>query len=180
MMMQGSARSSLTLAAFFALGVGSILGYTYARRDDTPAPLREVLAPAVAQPVPPIAATPGNGVAPPAPVPEQTTKAEVPSDTQLLADALGPDATKGEAAVQTLAQMPKERSLPLLRRILTSGDEKRRVLALHSLRTVARDQGDDDGEIRAVVREAIYHSDNEDLTNEAQTVLSDIETSARH
>jgi hypothetical protein len=177
MIQQGTARSTATLAALFALGLGSILGYTYARRDDTPARSPEVAVPAVARPVPPAIAMPAESViAPSAPAAEPATKAELPSEADLLADALGSDAAKGEATVRKLAQMPKERSLPVLRRVLTSGDETRRVLALHSLRTVARDQGDDDGEVRAIVREAIYHGDNETLTNEAQSVLSDIET----
>lgn len=177
MMIQGAARSSLTLVALFALGLGSILGYTYAQRDDTRAPSLEVPAPVVARPVVPVTAAPAeSGITPQAPAAEPATSPDLPSDAQLLADALGSDAAKGEAAVQSLARMPKARSLPILRRILTSGDEKRRVLALHSLRTVARDQGDEDGEVRTVVREAIYHGDNEELTNEAQTVLSDIET----
>lgn len=183
MMIQGAARSSLTLVGLFALGLGSILGYTYAQRDDVRAPAAvlgdDVAAPAVARPASPLAVTPPSesGIAPQAPpASEKAASADVPSEAQLLADALGSDAIKGEASVRKLAQMPKERSLPILRRVLTSGDEKRRVVALHSLRAVARDQGDDNGEIRGVVREAIYHGDNEELTNEAQSVLSDIET----
>jgi hypothetical protein len=94
----------------------------------------------------------------------------------LLADALGQNVAKGEVAVETLAKMPKERAVPVLRQILTSGDEKRRVLALHSLRTLARKQGDEDSGIRDVIRVAIYHSDSEAITNEAQTVLSEVES----
>jgi hypothetical protein len=183
MMIQGAARSSLTLVALFALGLGSILGYTYAQRDSrvgASSLADEVAAPVVAQRASPANAQPAQGetaLPQPAAGAEPTAVTpEPPSDTQLLADALGSDATKGEAIVRKLAQMPKERSLPILRRVLTSGDESRRVLALHSLRTVARDQGDNDGEIRSVVREAIYHGDNEALTSEAQSVLSDIET----
>lgn len=175
MMMQGAARSSLTLVALFALGLGSILGYTYARRDDTPAPSQRRAAPTVSRPAQDVVA-PLAADAPP-PSADRSAKAEeLPSEDQLLADALGQDFAKKDAAFATLAKMPKSKALPVLRHIITSGDEPRRLLALHSLRTFALSQGDADGAIRNAVRDAIYHGDSDEVANEAQTVLDDVES----
>jgi len=180
MMIQGSSvRSFLMPVALFALGVGSILGYTYARRGDAPAAPEVVLETPAATPsqraATPTAAASDEPSSPPTAV--ETAPAEsFPPDTELLAAALGQDVDKGEAAVRTLAKMPREQAMPILRQVVTSGDEKRRVLALHSLRTVAQNHGDADGAIRDVIRGAIYHGDNEDVTAEAQNVLNEIES----
>ncbi|MEJ0037482.1 MAG: HEAT repeat domain-containing protein [Gammaproteobacteria bacterium] len=180
MRVQGISRSSLTLVGLFALGVGSILGYSYATRGDAPG--KEITVPAVSLPEPPqpiaAAATTAEVVPSPPPAEETPAQPEFPSDAELRSDALAQDALKAESAIETLARMPKERAVPVLRQIVTSGDEKVRVLALHALRTLALNQGDADGAVRNVVREAIYHGDNEDVTHKAQAVLADVENAA--
>jgi hypothetical protein len=60
--------------------------------------------------------------------------------------------------------------------VLNTGEpEVDRPLALRSLRTLALHQGDTDGVIRNVLRQAIYHGDNEAVTQGAQAVLDDVE-----
>ena len=180
MIFQGTARSFLMPVALFALGLGSILGYTYARRADAPAAPEAVLDTPAVSPLAQRAATPTatatDEPSPSPPVAEAPPAEQFPPDAELLSAALGQDVAKGEAAVRTLAKMPRERAMPILRQIVASGDERRRVLALHSLRTVAQDQGDADGGIREVIRTAIYHGDSEDVTAEAQNVLNEVES----
>ncbi len=179
MMIQGSVRSFLMPVALFALGLGSILGYTYARRGDAPAAPEVVLGAHVTSPLAlPVTAAKMARDEPstPPPVAEAPPAEQFPPDAELLSAALGQDVAKGEAAVRTLAKMPRERAMPILRQIVTSGEEKRRVLALHSLRTMAQDQGDADGGIRDVIRGAIYHGDNEDVTDQAQSVQNEVES----
>jgi hypothetical protein len=197
MMVQGSARSTLTLVWLFALGLGSILGYTYARRDDAatapPMEAASLSSPTSSSRPPAAPAAPATTVeaasagapaaaltetvaaSPPPTVVKEASASKGPSDEQLRADALSPDPEKSESTLNALAKMPKERAIGVLRHVIISGDEKRRVHALHSLRTLAVDQGDSDGAVRGAIRDAIYHGDSEDVTTQAQTVLAEVE-----
>jgi hypothetical protein len=62
-----------------------------------------------------------------------------------------------------------------LQQVLTSGTAGERQLALESMRTLAMEQGDTDEAIRNTIRQAVYHSDSEDLVQSAQVALDDIE-----
>jgi hypothetical protein len=82
------------------------------------------------------------------------------------------------AAIVALARAPKALAIPALRRMLEGGDPMtERPLALQSLRDLALYQGDEDGRIRTVVRETIYHSDEGSLVEDAQLALEIIEES---
>ena len=95
------------------------------------------------------------------------------------ADATGDDSAARASAIISLANAPKSQALPVLQRVLTSGEPQvDRPLALNSLRTLALSQGDADGGIRNVLREAIYHGGDEATTQGAQAVLDDVEGAA--
>jgi hypothetical protein len=97
---------------------------------------------------------------------------------RLIADATSGDAEKRAAAIGALGRAPKSEALPVLRRIVNSGEPQvDRPLALRSLRDLALNQGDEDGGIRTVVREVIYHGDDESLAGAAQETLDIIEES---
>jgi len=71
--------------------------------------------------------------------------------------------------------MPKDEALPVLKRVLTGGDpEVDRPLALESLQTLALEQGDEDGRVKDVLRQAVAHSDNEATAEAAQRTLDTI------
>ena len=122
--------------------------------------------------------------APPAP-PVSTETAEPasgpasPDDiARWSADAVGGDAALRASAITGLVRAPTAQALPILRRVLISGEPAvDRPLALASLRELALERGDADGAIRAVVREAIYHADDVSNVEATQDVLDVIEES---
>jgi len=61
--------------------------------------------------------------------------------------------------------------------VLSAGERQvDRPLALKSLRTLALNQGDADEGIRNVLRQAIYHGDDDATVQGAQAVLDDVES----
>jgi hypothetical protein len=107
----------------------------------------------------------------------RTRAAPAPLDVaQLGENAIVGDAGSRIAAIDALAHAPREQALPALRRALLSGDPASdRPHALNSLRELAATQGDKDGRIRDVVREVVYHGDDEALSTTAQETLDAIE-----
>lgn len=82
------------------------------------------------------------------------------------------------AAILALAQAQKSEAIYALRRVLEGGEPSiDRPLAVQSLRDLALNQGDSDGVIRSIVRETIYHSDDDTLVESAQLALEIIEES---
>lgn len=66
-----------------------------------------------------------------------------------------------------------------MERILQVGEPQvDRQIALRSLHTLAVQQGDADGRIRDVLRQAIYHGDDEGVSQSAQALLEDIEVAS--
>ena len=113
-----------------------------------------------------------------APVARATETA--PTEDQVSAwitDANSADATRRAAAINSLANAPRAQALPVLRQVLSSGDPQDRPLALTSLRELALGQGDTDGGIRQVIREVIYHGEDETLLASAQDALDVVEES---
>lgn len=103
-----------------------------------------------------------------------------PTEAQVatwIAEASGADPGRRVAAINALANAPRTRALPVLRQVLVSGEHVDRPLALNSLRELALGQGDADGGIRQVIREAIYHGDDETLAASAQDALDVVEES---
>ena len=63
----------------------------------------------------------------------------------------------------------------MLKKVLTGGDpDVDRPLALESLQTIALEQGDEDGSVKDVLRQAVSHSDNEQFAEAAQRTLDTI------
>jgi hypothetical protein len=115
----------------------------------------------------PTAAAPPTTDAPPTPV----------QVARWIEEAGGADAGKRSAAITALAQAPCELALPVLRRVLISGELVDRPQAINSLRELALGQGDTDGRVREVIREVIYHGDDEVLASQAQDALDVVEES---
>ena len=133
-----------------------------------------------------------SGIASPAPVvtanepapgasPTPRPQAEVaPTQDQVarwITDVNSADAAARALAITSLANAPREQALPVLRRVLTSGELADRPQAINSLRELALGQGDADGRVREVIREVIYHGDDESLASLAQDALDVVEES---
>lgn len=163
-------RNSLVMMALFALSYLGFSGYSYLMRSeraaDASSPAINTPALAAAQP----ASSMAYGEA-------DSSQAAAPDMVaQWLADAIGDDAKARAAAIAALATAPRAQAIPVLQKVLNSGDPQvDRSLALNSLRTLALQQGDADGSIRDALRQAIYHGDDEATTRDAQTVLDDVE-----
>lgn len=94
-----------------------------------------------------------------------------------IADTQSTDAKTRAAAIVALAAAPKAQAVPALKRVLEVGEPQvDRQIAVRSLHVLALQQADDDGAIRDVLRDAVYHGDDEGVTQSAQAVLEDIET----
>jgi hypothetical protein len=94
---------------------------------------------------------------------------------QLIAAIHGDNADARSAAITALENAPKAAAVPVLREVLSNGSPPDQERALQSLRSLALDQGDADGGIRNVFREAIYHGSDEAMVNSAQTTLDDVD-----
>ena len=124
--------------------------------------------------------------APPVAAPASAAAAAMAQPAPVTADdvarwsieASSGDAAKRAAAIMALSHAPVEKALPILRRVLMSGEPAvDRPLALQSLRDLALDHGDPDSVIRNAIREAIYHGDDQTLSADAQEALDVIEES---
>jgi hypothetical protein len=168
-------RVPLIIAAVAGLGAVAWFSYSPPAPQSPPVPAApptdQAVAQADAMPAPE-ASLPSPA---PAPLPAQPP-ATPQSVAQWVAAATGANAEARAEAINALADAPKAQAVPVLRTVLSVGDpEVDRQLALSSLQTLALKQGDADGSIRKILREAIYHGDNDSVTQGAQTVLEDIE-----
>jgi hypothetical protein len=165
------------LAAFFAAGAMSVLGYSWLTRSPSrPTESRLALAtPAPVQSQETIEPPPLSAVVMPEPEVSEPPSS-VDNVSQWVADVGAPDEDKRAAAIVALATAPKAQALPALTRALDSADSEGQQLALSALRTLAQTQGDADGRIRDVVRKVLYHDSDAGLTTSAQDTLEDIES----
>lgn len=94
-----------------------------------------------------------------------------------IADTQSTDPKMRAAALAALAEAPKAEAVPALKRVLKVGEPQvDRQIAVRSLHILALQQDDADGAIRDVLRDAVYHGDDEGVTDSARAVLEDIET----
>jgi HEAT repeat protein len=109
---------------------------------------------------------PVPNAAPPAPdTVEQWIKDTQHSDPKIRA-----------AAIANLANAPKAQALPALKEVIDTGEpDVDRHIALRSLHALALRDGDRDSQIRDLMRRAIYHSDNDGVSQTAQSLLDDVE-----
>lgn len=95
---------------------------------------------------------------------------------QLIKDTESEDPKVRAAAIAALANVPKEQAMPALERVLETGEPSvDRHIALRSMHALALSDGDRNGQIRDVIRGAIYHGDDDGVTQTAQSLLDDIE-----
>lgn len=95
---------------------------------------------------------------------------------QWITDTQSSDPKIRAAAIAKLGSAPKAQALPVLKAVLESGEPAvDRHIALNSLHALALRDGDSNGQVRDVMRRAIYHSDNDDVTQTAQSLLDDVE-----
>ena len=104
------------------------------------------------------------------PTPEQPPRQITTDDvSRWIADAQSTDAKTRAAAIGSLADAPQSQAVPTLKRVLESGEPLvDRQIALQSLYKLALNDGDNTGEIRDAIRHAMYHSDDEGVTQSAQ------------
>lgn len=95
---------------------------------------------------------------------------------QWIKDTQDRDPKIRAAAIAKLGSAPKAQALPALKSVLETGEpEVDRHIALNSLHTLALRDGDKNGQVRDVMRSAIYHSDNDGVMQTAQSLLDDVE-----
>lgn len=111
---------------------------------------------------------------------EETTETAAPGrpDTveQWIEDTQDIDPKIRAAAIANLASAPTAQALPALRDVVDAGEpEVDRHIALRSLHAIALRDGDSNGQVRDIMRRAIYHSDNDGVSQTAQSLLDDVE-----
>jgi HEAT repeat protein len=150
---------------------GATLAGTWYFREppDVPAREKQIGLPATAAPATVVATTASTSAPEATPAPDQVAR--------WLQDLNSAEAAKRAAAITALATAPREQALPALRNVLTSGEHADRPQAINSLRELALGQGDADGRVRQIIREVIYHGDDEALASQAQDALDVVEES---
>lgn len=113
--------------------------------------------------------------------PTATIASEAPTSAddmeRWITDTTSTDAGLRATAIAALADAPKAKAVPALEHVLEVGEPGRdRQIALRSLHKLALREGDDDGKIRDILRGAVYHGDDEDVSESARAFLEDIES----
>lgn len=167
-------RPSVVLVTLALLGGAAGLGYSYATRTQ-PVQADERVPTSTEQPQ--ALSNEPDAPEPPALTTANSSQPAAPATVaQWIADTQSFDAKMRAAAIAALADAPKEQAVPALERVLEVGEPQvDRQIALRSLHVLALQDGDADGAIRDVVRQAMYHSDDEGVTQSAQAILEDIE-----
>lgn len=156
----------IVLLLMLVVGTGV---YLYAAPREEPVAAQAAV-PATVIPAP---AAPSPAATEVAPAAHTITAADI---TRFAADVASPDASARAAAIAALGDAPRADALPILRNVLRSGEPTvDRPLALKSLHSLAKREGDSDGAIRDLVRQSIYHADTDEFTRQAQTALDDLE-----
>jgi hypothetical protein len=181
--------STVMLAVLFLVGAASVLGYARLTRSAAPArpelQTARVTAPASANTRPHSSGAvalsedsrPGKDDPALPSSPAETSPPRGSPETLALfkTEAQGADPRKRAAAIVALGTAPKSESIPVLQSVLRVADEADRPLALHSLRTLAQNQGDADQRIRNTLRESVAHGSDETGTLAVQATLDAIE-----
>ena len=108
--------------------------------------------------------------------PNKATAAPPESVAQWIKDTQSLDPKTRAAAIAALADAPKSQAMPALERVIKTGEpDVDRHIALRSMHALALRDGDSTGQIRNVMRNAIYHGDDDGVTQTAQSLLDDIE-----
>lgn len=174
-------RPSVAVIALSTLAACGGFAYLHANREPAqqassaaaaPTPGNVVVASAItaASPAPSLPSVSHEATSTPSPVVTSETIAQWINDTE------SPDAATRATAIAALADAPESQALPVLKSVLETGDpEVDRHIALRSLHALALRSTDPSGRIRDVIRHAIYHGDDDNVTQTAQSLLDDIE-----
>jgi hypothetical protein len=170
-------RTSIVFVTLFAAACLAIFGFSYLGRaaataSDSGSELGTVSAAErrSTTAVVPAAAATGD---------KEASSQTIPADAVLkwIAETTNNDPKIRAAAIAALANAPRSQALPILKSVLDRGEPNvDRRLALRSLRTLAEIQGDADGGVRNVLREAIYHSDGTLPADVVQSALDGVES----
>jgi HEAT repeat protein len=168
------AKPTVIVATLAVVGALGGLAYVHANREEAAADTIVASAPSQAEVPAHVPELSEPEVAPAQPSPaRQIASTDV---ERWITNTQSNDATTRAAAIEALANAPKARAIPALERVLESGEPQvDRQIALRSLHLLALNKGDDNGAIRDVIRHAMYHSDDENVTQTAQAFLEDIE-----
>lgn len=167
-----SSRKNIFLTSFALLGAGGLAVFSFA--PSAPAPGAPASAPAaLSVPELPPEAGASAAVEIPAVAPDNVlTRATI---DRLVRDAMSEDAGTRADAIDALAAAPETDALPVLEKVLVSGADIDRQLALSSLHVLAVRYGDSSGAIRELLRQTIYDGGDEAVAGGAQAALDDIE-----
>lgn len=189
-------RPSVIVVSMGMLAVCGGLFYMNATRDEPEAPAspattrptrtEQAMAPAPAPDQAPTTAANASIVSADS---SATSSASEVTDTTAATAAPGPetieqwikDTQDGDPkvrahAIAKLANAPTAQALPALREVVDTGEpEVDRHIALRSLHALALRDGDKNSQVRDIMRRAIYHGDNEGVTQTAQSLLDDVE-----
>ncbi|MDY6945354.1 MAG: HEAT repeat domain-containing protein [Pseudomonadota bacterium] len=155
---------------------GQAAGVSQPMRRDTPAAEPSVQAAAPAN-----AVGASTDTAAPALPSSGAATSSVPAATpktieQWIEDTRSTDPKVRAAAIAALANAPTAQALPALERVLETGEPNvDRHIALRSMHALALRDGDTNGQIRDVMRQAIYHGDDDAVTQTAQSLIDDLE-----
>lgn len=163
------AQTSVIVASLAVLATLGGLAYVHANREE---PKRvETSRPAVSAIAEPTLST--REVSKPE---QQAPRITTDDVSRWIADTQSTDPKTRAAAIGSLADAPQSQAVPTLKRVLESGEPLvDRQIALQSLHKLALNEGDNTGAIRDAIRHAMYHSDDEGVTQSAQAFLEDIE-----
>lgn len=172
-------RVSLVPIGLFAVGVLSVVGYVRFTQSGAPMATPAALAtPQAAIPSPRkdevASVVPASSTPEALPVAKEIAAPD--SVSTLVAQATGTDAAKRAAAIAALGTAPKEQALPVLAQLLDTAGDSDLALALSSLSTLARKQGDEDNRVRSVLRRVVSHSSDETVVQAAQQTLDEIDS----
>lgn len=168
-------RNSLLLVMLFTVSFFGFLGHSYLLHPQAAAEVTSVTLDAL----PSVQRASATAASQAVILSEATSLQTPPRDSleKLIAEAFDDDPGKRATAIAALATAPRLQAVPVLQKVLNTGEpEVDRPLALRSLRILALQQGDADGDIRDVFRQAIYDGKYEAITPDAQAALNDVES----
>jgi len=165
-------RTHVAVAGSMIVVAGLVYAWS-ARGTDEPPGSAPAEHPAAPSSMPVLASPPAADAAVATAKPAEATVEQVAA---WVGDTQGDDAGRRAAAIAALARAPRAAAIPALRQVLATGEAGVDwPLALKSLTQLALEQGDEDGAVRNVIREAIYHGDGGNVPSLAQDALDTVE-----
>lgn len=177
------------VVAMGMLAAGGGLAYLHATPEQTapnavipikPGPAGATAGASAPATAPPDAASSTNIATRTSPNPSESISTQTPAAPETIVQQIknteSTDAKIRAAAIAALAEAPKTQAMPALERVLEIGEPSvDRHIALQSMYSLALRDGDPNGQIRDAMRHAIYHGDDDGVTQTAQSLLDDIE-----